>query len=205
MQNLIEARQLSMQFPGESAPLFSGIDMFLTSGVQALIGCNGAGKSCLAAVLADQLTPNTGKVQHFCRVGYLAQNDHEAVGSVADVLGVSAIQHVSARILAGEGSTADLDFMADKWTWEADIAALLAEGGLSVDILPRDIVSLSGGEQTRVKLLALKRQGCGFLILDEPSNHLDAAGRQWPAPARSSSWGSPCGGRPQRCAGFMRR
>ena len=72
MQNLIEARQLGVQFSGESAPLFSGIDLFLTSGVQALIGRNGAGKSCLAAVLAGELAPSIGKVQHFCRVGYLA-------------------------------------------------------------------------------------------------------------------------------------
>ncbi|MFP3353836.1 ABC transporter ATP-binding protein, partial [Pseudoalteromonas sp. SIMBA_153] len=65
------------------------------------------------------------------------------------------------------------------WNWEAETDALLAEGELSLDVLKRPFKSLSGGEQTRLKLLALKRQGCKFLILDEPSNHLDQDGRVW--------------------------
>ncbi|MGP5274080.1 ABC-F family ATP-binding cassette domain-containing protein [Psychrobacter faecalis] len=179
MQNLIEARQLSLIFPESSLPLFSEIDIFLTNELHALIGRNGVGKSCLAAILADRLQPSEGVVQRFCKIGYLAQGETEIVGTAGDVLGISEIQRVSSRILNGEGTPQDLSFMDDKWNWEAETEALLAEGELSLDILKRPFKSLSGGEQTRLKLLALKIQGCKFLILDEPSNHLDQDGRMW--------------------------
>ena len=167
MQNLIEARQLSLIFPESSLPLFSEIDIFLTNELHALIGRNGVGKSCLAAILADRLQPSEGVVQRFCKIGYLAQGETEIVGTAGDVLGISEIQRVSSRILNGEGTPQDLSFMDDKWNWEAETEALLAEGELSLDILKRPFKSLSGGEQTRLKLLALKIQGCKFLILDE--------------------------------------
>lgn len=179
MDNLIEGRGLCVQFPGEPEPLFSGIDIFITSGVHALIGRNGVGKSCLAAILAGERAASDGQVQQHCRVGYLAQHGQSAQGSVADALGVSAVQQAGERILSGVGSAADFDFMADKWTWEANTAALLASVGFDMDVLSREMASLSGGEQTRIQLLALQRQGCRCLILDEPSNHLDANARQW--------------------------
>lgn len=179
MQNLIEAKQISLVFPESSSPLFSGVNLFLTDNVQALIGRNGVGKSCLAAILADRLQPSEGSVHRFCKVGYLAQGEVVLTGTAADILDVSEIQQVSSRVLAGEGTPKDFSFMDDKWSWEVETEALLAEGELSLDILDRTFKSLSGGEQTRLKLLALKMQGCDFLILDEPSNHLDRDGRLW--------------------------
>ena len=166
MQNLIEAKKISLVFPESSSPLFSGINLFLTDNVQALIGRNGVGKSCLAAILADRLQPSEGSVHRFCKVGYLAQGEVVLTGTAADILDVSEIQQVSSRVLAGEGTPKDFNFMDDKWSWEVETEALLAEGELSLDILDRTFKSLSGGEQTRLKLLALKMQGCDFLILD---------------------------------------
>lgn len=179
MQNLIEAKQLSLRFPDAPLSLFSNIDLFLTDEIQALIGRNGIGKSYLAAVLADRLAPSEGSVHRFCTVGYLAQGEISLVGTAGDILGVSNVQQVSLRILTGNGTPQDFSFMDDKWNWEVETEALLAEGELSLNILDRAFSSLSGGEQTRLKLLALKQKGCEFLILDEPSNHLDRDGRIW--------------------------
>lgn len=179
MQNLIEAKNITLNLPNSHLPLFSGINLFLTDELQALIGRNGVGKSCLAAILADELKPSEGSVHRFCKIGYLAQGETVLSGTVGDILGVSQIQIVSSKVLNGIGSAEDFSFMDDKWDWEAKTEALLAEGGFTLEILNRPFKTLSGGEQTRLKLLTLKNQGCDFLILDEPSNHLDCDGRMW--------------------------
>ena len=48
--------------------------------------------------------------------------------------------------------------------------------GISAD-MPVD--KLSGGQRMRVALVGALLQPVELLILDEPSNHLDLAGRQW--------------------------
>ncbi|MDE9448748.1 ABC transporter ATP-binding protein, partial [Xenorhabdus bovienii] len=75
--------------------------------------------------------------------------------------------------------TDDFDVMEGNWDWKFQVESLLAEGELNPKILNQPFDSLSGGEQTRIRLLTLKRQDVGFMILDEPSNHLDRQGRLW--------------------------
>ncbi|MDC9597751.1 ATP-binding cassette domain-containing protein [Xenorhabdus anantnagensis] len=179
VQSLIEARQIAYQFSGEATPLFSGIDMFLNAEQHALVGRNGIGKSWLASILAQQVLPTEGNVKHFCDVGYLSQGLTPFAGSAADMLGMTKIMEANERILAGSGDETDFDVMEGNWDWQFQTESLLAEGELSPSVLNQPFDSLSGGEQTRIRLLTLKRQGAGFMILDEPSNHLDRQGRLW--------------------------
>ena len=39
--------------------------------------------------------------------------------------------------------------------------------------------TLSGGEQSRLRLCILMRSDVNLLILDEPTNHLDISSREW--------------------------
>jgi ATPase subunit of ABC transporter with duplicated ATPase domains len=43
----------------------------------------------------------------------------------------------------------------------------------------RDVNTLSGGEQKRLVLESLLRAPYGVLLLDEPDNYLDVAGKRW--------------------------
>ena len=54
-----------------------------------------------------------------------------------------------------------------------DVMALLGNHGISYDMANRPVGSLSGGEQTKVRLALLRHQKGNVLILDEPTNHLD--------------------------------
>ena len=48
---------------------------------------------------------------------------------------------------------------------------------VSDDVLYRQFITLSKGEQTKALLAALFLKENSFLLIDEPTNHLDAAGR----------------------------
>lgn len=50
--------------------------------------------------------------------------------------------------------------------------------GLELQMLERPFSSLSGGEQTKLLLIALFLKKNHFLLLDEPTDHLDIEGRQ---------------------------
>ena len=54
-----------------------------------------------------------------------------------------------------------------------EVMSLLGNHGIDYEMANRDINSLSGGEQTKVRLALLRHQKGNILILDEPTNHLD--------------------------------
>jgi ATPase subunit of ABC transporter with duplicated ATPase domains len=78
-------------------------------------------------------------------------------------------------VLSGEGSVDELA-EAD-WTLEDRITAVLDDVGLAGLTLDRPTATLSGGEQTRLRLAALLLGQPDLLVLDEPTNHLDREGR----------------------------
>jgi ATPase subunit of ABC transporter with duplicated ATPase domains len=59
-----------------------------------------------------------------------------------------------------------------------EIFSHLARCGVKDSHVTQAIRSLSGGEQSKVKLCRLLLAPCNFLILDEPTNHLDAEAKE---------------------------
>lgn len=59
-----------------------------------------------------------------------------------------------------------------------DVMSLLGHHGINFDMANREMNSLSGGEQTKVRLSLLYHQKGNVLILDEPTNHLDQAAKE---------------------------
>jgi ATPase subunit of ABC transporter with duplicated ATPase domains len=156
--------------------LFSDLSLAFGRERTGVVGRNGAGKTTLLRLIAGRTEAGEGAVARLGRIGFLEQRQDPAPGaSVAEALGVAAGLAVVARVLAGEGSGEDLA-EAD-WTLEARIAVALAEVDLAGVALTRPLASLSGGEQTRLRLAALLLDQPDLLVLDEPTNHLDAEGR----------------------------
>ncbi|HSH46282.1 MAG TPA: ABC-F family ATP-binding cassette domain-containing protein [Longimicrobiales bacterium] len=142
-----------------------------------LIGANGVGKTTLARLLLGDLTPAAGRVIRNCRVGYLPQRRSEAP-TVGHALGVAHTLQRLQRVLSGDGAAADIDALAGAWDLPERIAAVLARVGLEHLDPDRPLSTISGGEATRVALARLLLDDPGFLILDEPTNDLDARGRK---------------------------
>jgi len=156
--------------------LFSDLSLAFGRERTGVVGRNGVGKTTLLRLIAGLSEPVDGTVMRAGRVGFLQQ----AVGSpadaaVPDALGVAGGLQTIARVLAGIG-TAD-DLAEADWTLEDRIADALAEVGLAGLDPRRSIRSLSGGEQTRLRLAALLLDTPDLLVLDEPTNHLDREGR----------------------------
>ena len=158
--------------------LFSHLCQRFDARRTGLVGRNGVGKSMLARLLAGEIAPSAGRCLRSGRVAYLAQQAGSgAPASVAALAGVDAITDALARIEAGSVDPRDFDAVGEHW----DIAARLRQAclaqGLPHVTLDTPVAALSGGEAMRVALLGATLFDPDFLILDEPSNHLDCAGR----------------------------
>lgn len=161
----------------DGSTLFNDLTLAFGAERTGLVGRNGAGKTTLLRLIAGLDAPAEGSVTLGGRVGWLDQRgDPEPSETVSETLGVAGAMAVIDRILAGEGAGADLE--AADWTLESRIGAALADVGLPGLALERATASLSGGEQTRMRLAALLIGEPDLLVLDEPTNNLDAEGRQ---------------------------
>ncbi|KTD31676.1 ABC transporter ATP-binding protein [Legionella moravica] len=172
---MIEAKGLGFHPAHKPNPLYADLDVFLTDTTHFLVGENGCGKSTLANTLAHQ----SSQVTHFGIVGYLNQELTPFSGTVAEKLNIDSILRALQRCEEGSLSETDYELLENNWDIKAVLEKQFNAYGLPDTIISEPYVSLSGGMRTRLNLLHLERQNCDFYILDEPSNHLDRASRDW--------------------------
>ena len=139
-----------------------------------VVGRNGSGKSTLLRAIAGESEPARGAIHRAGSVGMLRQATDERL-NVEQALGLAAQLARLRRLDAGEGSLDDAA-QAD-WTLPARLEAALAQTGLAFAPLDRSIASFSGGERTRIALARLLVEAPDVLLMDEPTNNLDAEGR----------------------------
>lgn len=161
----------------DGSTLFENLDLTLGAERMGIVGANGSGKSTLLDMIAQKRMPDDGHVSVTGKVVCLDQQTGAFTDmSVATALGVEEEWARINRILNGIASDDDLD-RAD-WDLQARLdKALLALGLTELDPA-RPMSSLSGGERTRVYLAGLKLAQPDIVLLDEPTNHMDAQGRE---------------------------
>ncbi len=170
-------------------PVLSGIDLEVPWARVGLVGRNGAGKSTLLGLLAGARAPTAGRVVCTGTRAHLPQRLRLApAATLAHILGVADTLAALRRMDTGAGRPEDLARIGDDWDLEDRVARLLDALGLGHLGLDRQAATLSGGEQLRTALAARLLQRPDWLLLDEPSNHLDlpakdrlvAMLRDWP-------------------------
>ena len=156
--------------------LFDNLSLAFGRERTGLVGRNGVGKSTLLRLIAGTQPPAEGAVSRVGTIGVLDQRHDPAPGeTAADTLSVARPLAVLRRVLAGEGSVSDMG-EAD-WALEDRLNDALAQVGLSGLDLRRRTTSFSGGELTRLRLAGLLLARPDLILLDEPTNHMDAGGR----------------------------
>lgn len=152
----VTLEDVTMGFDGDL--LFLGVNLLVRHGERVgLIGRNGAGKSVLLKLILGELEPLDGviKVGPSTRIGYYAQR-HETLSAWAKRTPVELVRDAQAM---GEGA-------AVNW---------LLRFAFSYEQTRQPIGTFSGGERSRLQLLALVLKQPNLLLLDEPTNNLDIA------------------------------
>lgn len=124
----------------------------------ALLGPNGSGKSTLLRTILGEIEPLEGRIRigASVHIGYLPQTqdwldtDQTVLGQILEL---SNLQIQEARSLLGR-------FL------------------FSGDDVEKRVGDLSGGERARLALAILTMRGANFLLLDEPTTHLDVESQE---------------------------
>ena len=155
---VLKIKDLSKKFGDRT--LFSNVDLLIEGGQRiAFLGDNGTGKSTFLKIILGEEPPTTGRLRFGPSVkwAYLPQIIHFA--------------HPERSLL-------------DTMLYEKNCTTQMARDRLGSfmfrgeDVF-KPVSSLSGGEQSRLRLCMLMDEKINLLILDEPTNHLDIASREW--------------------------
>lgn len=158
--------------------LFTQLNETFDSRRTGLVGRNGVGKTILAQILAGQIQPSSGRCLRSGKVHYLAQQVSSVNGlRVADLAGIGPTLDALARIEAGSSAVEDFNLVEDRWDIRQQLQEALERNGLGHLNAETPADTLSGGQAMRVSLINALLSQADFLILDEPSNHLDRDNR----------------------------
>ncbi|MBI3602438.1 MAG: ABC-F family ATP-binding cassette domain-containing protein [Candidatus Omnitrophica bacterium] len=140
--------------------VYKDLDLEITRGQKiCLVGPNGAGKSTLLKMIAGVLPFDAGtyKLGHQVQSGYFSQTRLEVLNPTRSVL-------------------EELLSASDKSIAQAQARTLLGVFNFRGDDVFKPVRVLSGGEKSRLILAKLLINPPNFILLDEPTTHLDIDG-----------------------------
>ncbi len=154
-KKLVDVKQIDFSYPN-SPTLIQDVSLDVEKGERvAIIGKNGYGKSTLLRLIAGELAPQKGQIRlsDQATIGYFGQTNIERLKSTATI---------EEEIAA---ANPNLNF--------TEIRGICGQMMFAGDAAKKKIGVLSGGEKSRVLLGKILAKPCNFLLLDEPTHHLD--------------------------------
>lgn len=153
-KQVLKIEKLTKSFKEKT--LFSQLKFEINRGEKvAVMGVNGIGKSTLLKIITGDLAHDEGNISwgHEVFWSYFSQDHHELLNKRISVLNwlnemVTNVPEQQKRKVLGQ-----MLFVKD------DVG--------------KDILSLSGGEAARLLLAKMILESPNFIILDEPTNHMD--------------------------------
>ncbi len=184
--------------------VLDGVDLYLASGDRVgLIGPNGCGKTTLVRIVAGLTQKDEGSISvpgEGFNLGYLEQFSDVTPGGTlfTEVMkGAEKIGRLESQLrtleerMAGDdpddvhAATREYSRVMAKfehaggYTFETEVKSILTGLGFRESDWEKPAEGLSGGERTRLALSRLLADKPDFILLDEPSNHLDLPAIEW--------------------------
>lgn len=156
-KDVLKVENLNKKF--EQKTIFENANLLLSYGEKvALMGKNGTGKSTLVKMILGYDKSYSGKIElgTSIKIGYIPQN----------------------IIFENENQTILDYFLEENNFSETEARTKLAKYGFRQEDVFKKIGKLSGGEKVRIILIKLIQKDINFLILDEPTNHIDIDTRE---------------------------
>ena len=193
---MITVSDVSINFSGQS--LFSHVNLQFTPGnCYGVIGANGAGKSTFLKILSGDLEPSTGEVivdpknrmsvlkqdhfafEDFTVLDTILQGNPRLYEIIQQKDALYAKEDFSEKdgVLASELETEFAEL--NGWDAETDAGRLLQGLGLSLDLLYAGMDTLGEKEKVKVLLAQALFGQPDIILLDEPTNGLDAPSTHW--------------------------
>ncbi|MDQ3142399.1 MAG: ABC-F family ATP-binding cassette domain-containing protein [Bacteroidota bacterium] len=151
---VLKAENLGKSY--EQKVVFKNVDLTLERGEKiSFVGKNGNGKSTMVKLICNEIASTEGALElgYEIRIGYYAQEHTEILDlnqTVLETVEDAALPELRPRI-----------------------RSILGGLGFEGKDVEKKIRVLSGGEKSRVRLSLLLVKEHNFLILDEPTHHLD--------------------------------
>ena len=175
---MLEIDSLSAAYPlqrsGQMRAVLKNISLTLHEGeILAVIGPNGAGKSTLVRALSGVIPLQSGTVR-------VAGRDAAALTPVERARWIAVVpqaRNLPPAFTAWEtvllGRTPHLNWLGQVGKRDTALARQAMERTHTLHLADRLVGELSGGEQQRLLLARALTQSAPFLLMDEPTTHLD--------------------------------
>jgi len=155
--DVLVAKDFSLNLSGNRLFENADLQIYVKEKV-CLMGDNGTGKTSFIFAVMNKLTDFTGeiKLNPGVKMGYIPQEIH----------------------FEDDKNTLINEFRTECACTEGEARNILAKYLFFKDDVFKRVGSLSGGEKVLLKLAALIQNEVNFLVLDEPTNHIDIETRE---------------------------
>jgi ATPase subunit of ABC transporter with duplicated ATPase domains len=153
---VLRAENISKSY--ENLKIISSLSFEILRGEKiGVIGNNGRGKTTLLKMIAQVLTPDTGKIEmgYQVQLGYIPQNHCDLINKKENITGFEWLKRQKDN------------------TYDQEVRSVLGKMLFSGEDAFKPLTHLSGGETVRLLIAKMMLCNYNFLVLDEPNNHLD--------------------------------
>lgn len=193
---MISVNNVRLQFGGRV--LFDEVNLKFSKGnCYGIIGANGAGKSTFLRLLSGQIEPSSGEIviDRGERMSVLAQNQnaYDKFSVLDTVLGgygrLVEVMHQRDMLYSKEDFTDEDGVLAGEleneflemggWEAEGEAQTLLQDLGISPEFFDCLMADMEPKQKVKVLLARALFKYPDILVLDEPTNNLDAKTVNW--------------------------